>query len=322
MTWAAQEMASLSTGDKRLDQRSVQVLTSLSDAPAASITQASSSAAEVKATYRLLSNDKLDPQTILEPHWEQTQKRAQECRTVLCLQDTTELDFNKRQTKGLGRLSYDAQRGMYLHSTLVVNPERVPLGVIDSWTWARKERGEADIKESSRWIEGYERVAEFAQDIKRTQVVYVADREADIAQLFQRAAALDFRADILVRMTHNRALEGGKKLFDTLACAPIVANVAFSVPKGRGRKARKVEQELRACPVEICPKSGGITLWALEAHEVNPPPGVRAIRWRLLSNLAITSASVALQLIDWYRARWEWESLKIGVLAVSNEFEN
>ena len=36
---------------------------------------------------------------------------------VLCLQDTTELDFNGQGISGLGRLSYEAQRGMYLHPT-------------------------------------------------------------------------------------------------------------------------------------------------------------------------------------------------------------
>lgn len=33
---------------------------------------------------------------------------------VLCLEDTTELDFNGQETKGLGPLSYEAQRGMYV----------------------------------------------------------------------------------------------------------------------------------------------------------------------------------------------------------------
>ena len=32
---------------------------------------------------------------------------------VLCLQDTTELDFNGQLIEGLGPLSYEAQRGMY-----------------------------------------------------------------------------------------------------------------------------------------------------------------------------------------------------------------
>lgn len=39
---------------------------------------------------------------------------------VLCLQDTTELDFNGQAAIGLGPLSYEAQRGMYLHLTYAV----------------------------------------------------------------------------------------------------------------------------------------------------------------------------------------------------------
>ena len=165
-----------------------------------------------------MDNDQFDAQALLEPHWEQTEQRARKCQRVLCLQDTTELDFNQRKSQGLGRLNYGARRGLYLHPTLVVNPQRVPLGVMDMWSWARKEKGEADIKESHRWIEGYERVAEFSQSLgDDTRAVYVANRESDIAALFQRVEALDFSADILVRMTHNRALENGKKRFQKLA---------------------------------------------------------------------------------------------------------
>ena len=36
---------------------------------------------------------------------------------MLCLNDTTELDFNGQTIQGLGPLSYEAQRGMYLHPT-------------------------------------------------------------------------------------------------------------------------------------------------------------------------------------------------------------
>jgi hypothetical protein len=47
---------------------------------------------------------------------------------VLCLQDTTELDFNSQQMAGLGPLSYEGQRDRYLHPTYVVTPDREPLG--------------------------------------------------------------------------------------------------------------------------------------------------------------------------------------------------
>jgi hypothetical protein len=51
---------------------------------------------------------------------------------VPCLQDTTELDFNDQQMAGLGPLSYEAQRGLYLHPTYVVTPDREPLGVTNA----------------------------------------------------------------------------------------------------------------------------------------------------------------------------------------------
>ena len=55
--------------------------------------------------------------------------RMAEHPVVLCLQDTTELDFNGQNMDGLGRLSYEAQRGMYVHPTYVVTPQRLPLDV-------------------------------------------------------------------------------------------------------------------------------------------------------------------------------------------------
>jgi hypothetical protein len=49
---------------------------------------------------------------------------------VLCIQDTTELNFNGQEMAGLGPLNYEARRGMYLHPTYAVTPGREPLGVL------------------------------------------------------------------------------------------------------------------------------------------------------------------------------------------------
>ena len=43
-------------------------------------------------------------------------------KIVLNIQDTTELDFNGRTARGLGPLSYETQRGMYLHPTYAARP--------------------------------------------------------------------------------------------------------------------------------------------------------------------------------------------------------
>lgn len=47
---------------------------------------------------------------------------------VLCLQDTTELDFNGQALTGFGPLSDDVQRGMYLHPTDAVTPRARAVG--------------------------------------------------------------------------------------------------------------------------------------------------------------------------------------------------
>jgi hypothetical protein len=70
---------------------------------------------------------------ILAPHWARTQERMRAHAVVLCIQDTTELDFNGQEIAGLGPLNYEARRGMYLHPTYAVTPEREPLGMLDAW---------------------------------------------------------------------------------------------------------------------------------------------------------------------------------------------
>lgn len=59
---------------------------------------------------------------------------------VVNIRNTTELDFNGRSSHGLGPLSYESQRGMYLHPICVVTPAREPLGVLDAWMWARQPK--------------------------------------------------------------------------------------------------------------------------------------------------------------------------------------
>lgn len=100
--------------------------------PTASIPDACHGWAETMAAYRFLGNEAVDWQAILTPHWEQTRQRMQAHSLILCLQDTTELNFNGQDIEGLGPLCYEAQRGMYLHPTYAVTSGREALGVLDA----------------------------------------------------------------------------------------------------------------------------------------------------------------------------------------------
>ena len=43
------------------------------------------------------------------------------------------------------------------------------------------------------------------------------------------------------------------------------------------------------------------------AREIDAPKGVKPVEWRLLTNRAAPTLADAIELIDWYRARWEIE---------------
>lgn len=46
--------------------------------------------------------------------------------------------------------------------------------------WARQPKDQPDVKESTRWVEGYTIVADLAERTPETRFVYVADREGDL----------------------------------------------------------------------------------------------------------------------------------------------
>jgi len=135
-----------------LKKRLIRWVDDLSAEPTKSIPLACGGLAETKAAYRLLDNEAVDWRALLAAHGEPTVARMGQESRVLCIQDTTELDFTSQPgIAGLGRLSYERQHGRYLHPTLAVSEGGVALGVLDAWRWARKPKGEVDIKESRRW---------------------------------------------------------------------------------------------------------------------------------------------------------------------------
>lgn len=317
MSWAAEEFAGAELGDKRLNKRLVVLVERFADKPTASIPGACGGWGETQATYRFFNqanNPKrpLEWHAVMKPHVESTEVRMRQHKLVLCIQDTTELDFNGQAINGLGPLSYEAQRGMYLHPTYVVTPQREPLGVIDAWMWAREPK-DADgtrpgIVESIRWIEGYERVAEMAARMLDTRLVYTGDRESDIVALMRKARDLKHPADWLVRSQHNRVLPDGGKLWERTMKGEVLGEIEFTVPPRPGHPSRTVRQSVWARAVTIRDGAGS-TLHAtcVVAREMCPPEGKKPVEWRLLTNRTVEGFAGAVELIEWYCCRWEIE---------------
>ena len=317
--WAEAELGGAKLGDGRLTQRLIKLATRFADKPTASIPGACGDWTETQAAYRFFeqareSKRTLGWQDILAPHMAQTEARMREHSVVLCLQDTTELNFNGQEIAGLGPLSFEAQRGMYLHPSYVVTPDREPLGVIDAWMWARHPK-DADgnrpgVCESLRWTEGYERIAETARTMPQTRLVYVADREADILECMQRAHALGHPADWLIRAQHNRSLPQGGKLWATVLASPALGEITFTLASRPGQAARTVRQQVFARVIPLCDGQGGsLSVTCLIAQEIGAPKGVKPVEWRLLTNRSAETFEAVVELIEWYRCRWEIETL-------------
>lgn len=87
-------MKTLRLGDARLDARAVVLAEQLEQRPGASIPQACGDWAQTQAAYRFLANEDTSGQALLQAHAQASLKRMAAQAVVLCLQDTTELEFD------------------------------------------------------------------------------------------------------------------------------------------------------------------------------------------------------------------------------------
>ncbi len=318
------ELAGIDLGDRRLNRRAQGVLEALGNKPTASIPTACGGWGETRAAYRLFDQARVTADAVLAPHITCTEERLRAYPRVLCLQDTTELDYTKKKgIAGLGPLNYESRWGMYLHPTLVVTPDRVPLGLLASYTWTREpgslgqEKDPSrplEEKESVRWVDGFAHVNALAEQLTETRLTYIADREGDIYDLFVEAPCPERGADWLVRVQHrDRLLVDERKLRNVIDAAPVLTEVTFVRPASSGRPARTVEQQIKVVQVTLKAPSRpdrtlpDITVTALLATEPNPPTGEDPLDWLLLTNLPVETPEEAIEKLQWYLCRWQIE---------------
>lgn len=321
--WIDQELQTMDLGDQRLNARAVQLLGRMMSQPNASLPGACHSWAETQAAYRFFTNGKVSSEKVLSPHKSAVKARMAGHDTVLCIQDTTEVDYSgKKDIEGLGKLSWETRQGLLIHPTLAVTPNRLCLGVLDHLIWSRdkqehgkaKDCGKKEIeeKESYRWIEGYRAVCAASREMPQTRCVYIADRESDIYELFLEGQAQSHAADYLVRAAYDRLLEEEGSLSEALLTAPELGEIEFELPPSHKRKNKPVVQALKAVRVKLAsPRrhedKEGVEVTVILAQERKPLKGEEPITWLLVSNRLITTKEDAIETLQWYVCRWQIE---------------
>ena len=321
-SWAETELGDADFGDKRLTKRFVQLTRDIAAEPEGSVPQACGSWASTKGTYRFWDNEKVTPENIRAAHREKTIERAKEYGTVLAIQDTTSMNYNTHKaTEGLGPIDGRKSQGRHVHSVLAVSPDGVPCGLVHQQVWSRdagekrtkEERKKLPIeeKESYRWLESLEATRK-AFDCN-THVITVADREADIFELF--ALPRPDNMDLLIRATQDRCVQVEdaemKKLWESVEAVPkSIETMTTHLEHKPGVSARDVTFKLQwrtvtvLVPARKRKKYKPVTLTAILVTETEPPEGVEPLTWLLLTSLKVETFSQAARCVLWYRLRW------------------
>ena len=193
-------------------------------------------------------------------------------------------------------------------------------------------------KESYRWVEALKAVEKTCQQVPtqlgeppeaiqlKTRIIHIFDREGDIAEVFASAHQLE-RTGVLVRAAHDRSLTPDTAhLWEHLSTQPIQFYQEVELPATAKRQARTAQLAVRFCPVQLrLPRrlrySEPCEVYAVYAQEIDPPVGVEAVSWMLLTTESVTSAAAAATILRWYTYRWHVEEyhkiLKSGCQAES-----
>jgi hypothetical protein len=325
-SWAQEEFGGAPLGDRRLVQRLVKIAQKLGDRPTASIPQACGAWDQIKGAYRFFDNHRVAEDRILAPHFRASQERARGQAVVLAVQDTTQFDFTGHPaTTGLGLTQDQEHQGLFYHPTLLLTPEKVPLGLAHQQVWTRppedfgkkhrrKQRPIQD-KESCKWLHSLEATARLQEHLPQVRFVNVADREADIFDFIRLGLRLGVH--LLVRAAINRRVAQPEKyLWDHLNACPVAGYHSVTVLRRPGQAARPARLALRFSAVTLnAPRQryrekdlSPLTVWAVYAREEEPPAGLAPISWMLLTTLPVTNWQEAVTTLDWYACRWPIET--------------
>lgn len=234
---------------------------------------------------------------------------------------------------------------MWLHSTLAVSAEGVPLGMLHQEFWCRDvtEHGKAasckqrpiEDKESYKWINGILQArASMQRNLslsQRPRLIHVMDREGDIYEVFECIDQSDDGA--VIRCVQNRCVQEGDDLTHAHAAvrgAALLKSVRMEVPRKANQPARTAIVEMRSCGLQMKPshrdrKRKLLPLTLVEVWEPHPPEGIAGLHWLLWTTQPVKNAAQAESVVEIYRLRWRIEEyhlvLKSGCKVEELQFD-
>ncbi len=349
MTPINSEYSKCDFGDQRLNHRAIKIGTALSNRYGQPLSQVFPNASDLKRTYEFFTNSKTSFENVIQPAHYSTAELIAPMPVVLCVGDTTYLDFKAIQEK---RAEYgptgNGGNGLILHSALALEPDNgQPIGLLWEKLWhrehkqsqetqlqtepkARKKRKTRQFveKESYRWVEAFDEVGSLfpTENAIQPRLIHVFDREGDISEVLEKATMTP-NTGVVVRAAQNRALsETDNYLWSEVTTNDVKFTMEIDLPKTKKRAARQALLEVRYCPLKIrspqrLKNQAYFDIYAVHAVEINAPEDCEPVEWMLLTTEEVTTEIEARTILRWYTYRWRIEEyhkiLKSGCKAES-----
>ncbi|MEM9681264.1 MAG: IS4 family transposase [Bacteroidota bacterium] len=324
-------------GDQRLSNRFSKICHQFSSNLNGTIPESSIKRSSIKATYNFFHNDKVSVDKMIAGHLEVHQKDRDQVQkqVLLVAQDSSDLVYSgKRSSADFGPLLCKNNRGCKLHSSLMISPSGVPIGLFKQSSIIRSDatfgkshhrtREPIEDKESYRWLEHFEALQDYFHSYPNIEVFNVCDREGDFYELL--AAGKVDHVHLLIRSQYSQTLKDDPehKIHSKVASDPVRATFKFDIANSENRKTRKATVTLKFCPVHFeltypnpfQRELPAVNYWAIQVEETNPPKGIKPVKWILLSSKKVKSIAMAKTIVRYYELRWIIERfhyiLKVG----------
>lgn len=266
-----------------------------------------------------------------------TTAAVEEYKEILCVGDTTYLDYRsiKEKREGYGPTG-NGGNGLILHSALAIDPQNgQSMGLMWQKLWnrehkpkppqdetdeAKKQRKKIaraaaskrpfEEKESYRWVEAMLETEKKVEASSR--LIHVFDREGDITEVFDQVRQLK-HTGVLVRAAHDRSLDNdSQRLWDKMEAQPIHFHQEINIPATPKRKARTAKLAVRFSPVQLrtpyrFDNRDPLNVYAVYATEIDCPEGEIPLSWMLLTTEIVEDVERALTILRWYSYRWHIE---------------
>lgn len=268
----------------------------------------------LKGFYRLVNHNQLNSEDIIKSYrkglieYSLSQSLADKKQYYYLFQDSTVGKYPTRKMD-LGYIQTGSDNGVVIHNGILTDNNYLPLG-LPIQTFIQRDRADYgkrhqrhlrpfEEKESAKWIEAIA----FARKYGRKtgiSVVQVADKEADIAEVFNYA--LEHRQCFIINARHDRKLKNSsltlKSYLQTLPAGAILQRPILDA-KGKSHLCdcqisyTKIDLQDLIKPVYV------VTLNQIQAIK-----GQELAQWMILTNIPLKNLEEAVGIIDTYTHRW------------------